>query len=167
MRQTFVQRLSVRQTRMPLLIFTFVLSNHRFEQPLCETVLRGSLAWKGWLKIFLLSLWFKDICLANNIIKFTMPPSRAKQRQAGFLPVVKYLDTLIMGFLSCRATYCMHIGIHLGYSCLVQNTGQGAVMLILCVVTGSLSLTGTFCLFLVLLNMAKGVKSQILSSLWT
>lgn len=95
-----------------------------------------------------------------------MPPSRAKQRQAGFLPVVKYLDTLITGLLSCRATYCTHIGIHLGYSCLVQNTGQEAVMLILCVVTGCLSPTGTFCLFLVLLNMANGVKSQILSSLW-
>lgn len=112
------------ETRMPLLIFTFVLSSQRFKQPLCETVLRGSLARKGWLKIFLLFFsWFKDICLANNIIKLTMPPSRAKQRQTGFLPVVKYLDTLIAGFLSCRATYCMHIGIHLGYSCLVQNTG--------------------------------------------
>lgn len=167
MRQTFVRRLGVRQrlerlcSPSPLSSSAIAVSNRCVRQS-SVGLLHERVGWK--FSSFFRE--FKDICLANNIIKLTMPPSRAKQRQAGFLPVVKYLDTLITGLLSCRATYCTHIGIHLGFSCLVQNTGQEAVMLILCVVTGCLSPTGTFCLFLVLLNMANGVKSQILSSLW-
>lgn len=164
-----MRRLSVRQQRRECLCLSSLLSTSAIAlSNLCVRQSFVGLLHKrvGWKFSSFFFVEFKDICLANNIIKLTMPPSRAKQRQAGFLPVVKYLNTLITGFLSCRATYCTHIGIHLGFSCLVQNTGQGAVMPILCVVRGCLSPTGTFCLFLVLLNMANRVKSQILSSLW-
>lgn len=142
--------------------------------PLKPTIVGDSPSWvsyrKGLVDSFLsIFVILRIVTLQTALYSSQCLPLALKASRFLACPKIAtlYLGPLISGFLSCRITYCMYIGIfldllmsHSGY--LARGSDANSVRWQVV----HLQL-GQFVFFPVLLNMANWLKSQILSSFWT